>query len=532
VATLDPHHLVPSSLNGSNGEWTGDDDLAARHGQIVNLNNRGAARRGGNQYGPPGLRPVHPDNMNNNNRARNGNDRHFSLEPGEWSRHQNGAFAGVKGSFLSRVVDDNLVPKPMACSAGERHGAYNAGVMFAESTGRQVERRLVTDDMAREIRVLGDLNRDLASLSAADVADSVDNADRVSGANIRARHELEKRHNRRVCHQATMIEKQDIALIDEAIKLRQLEDSVSDAYLQARFEKEREDIKLVFRVACDPELLAAHDAKIVVDCESLKRNAKTLREINALKHDLADVLENGPQKSKFAPKIPITFETPVYYVGGRLASPYNPALMGDPRYVEAVHDVPLAAGIIFCRRQKTSTLQWIAGGLATMWKKTVSHMDPKTFSSWDKTWVAPTNHRDPYASSDGFLGTRTLLLASDRRAYRSILDDYRVLGFQCQTLFNLLNAGEDFIRDNGFTHTITKWVHPTLYQEIMKAMVGIKITVNSMDQICRDAGKNWIDMIPYTLFNDTIELACQHTAVFNHGRAQTTPRLKNGLGSL
>jgi hypothetical protein len=533
--------VLSSSLNGSNGEWTGSDDLAARHGQHNNLLNRGNARRGGNQYGPPlGARPVHPDNRRaphnfqgpTDPNAAYGNGEFPDEEPGQWGRHSNGAFASVSGSFLARVVDDINVPIPAATSAGQRHGAYNSGVIGAEGASRQGERRLVTDDMARETRVLGDINRDLSDASLLSTGVAVNEADRVSYATLRARHNQEALYTRRVHHAQKLQEKQDEAIVDEAIRVRQLEDANLMSALQAKLDLEISSLVSELSIAVDPRVLAAQDAKIRADCDSLKRNAAVLREANVLKHELAELLENGPVKAKFSLQAPTIFETPRTYVGGRLNSPFNPDYVGKAAYMEAVVNVPLAAGIVFCRRKQTSWAQYLVGGLATMWKRTVTNMDPKVFASWDKQWIAPTNHRDLYASRDGFLGTTSLLRSSDRRTYRSILADYKILGFQCQTLFNLMNAGEDFIRCNDFTHTLTKWVHPTLYQEIMCAMAGIKITVNSIDQICRDAAKNWCRFIPMTLMNDTIELACQHTAIFNHGRNQTAPKLKSGLGTM
>lgn len=77
--------VARSQLNGANGEWTGLDDLAMprrghQQGQRrANLNNRGAARRGGNNFGP---RNAGHGNAVANNLANPGQQPNPQLPPG------------------------------------------------------------------------------------------------------------------------------------------------------------------------------------------------------------------------------------------------------------------------------------------------------------------------------------------------------------------------------------------------------------------------------------------------------------------
>jgi len=500
---------------------------------VRNVQFKGSTRRGGNGFGPPsGAKPVHPDNRENAGRKK-------PDEAGSLGFHDNLTGANIDGDFSERVRNDLSVVMPDATGAGARHGAYNSGRIAADSLARQNDRRLQADDVAyaqsriRAAEVADSVAQNLmiAQKASSDIiarSAAAETADRDHAQHTRARKDRDDLLKNQRLKDQDLNHKEDLAALNLVLAERALVNQTRPAFLQAQLNAKISTLVTELQSSCSEEVMLAKDAEAAARHRFLRDNMDLLRDTALREHELNDLRENGKIKPTFSLKPLLTFVDPEEWADGRPMSSYNPAKAADANYARCVM-VELVPGILFYRRGRTSWASYLAGGLATCWKRTISVYQPNTFTNWTTTWVAPTAHRIPYRDRHNFIGSTSLLHGTDRRVYRSILDDYRFLGFRCQMLFDLMNNSEDFIRANGFTHSRAKWVHPTLYQEIMSKMVGVKMTINVIDQVARDVGKNWSDLIPQNLIQDTIALACQHTAIFNHERNMTAPKTKKAM---
>lgn len=527
------------SLNGSHGEATmwNCPPKANPHMRRNNLNNKGANRRGPNQFGPPLNQPppVHPDNRQNQQGAPNAPEK-----KSDHRFHPDGYTAGVSENLRYRVEDEKDIPLPDAVSAGMRAGLYTAGVAIGENVpladGARTARSInsATDKVAadritfqndrvkRRQKQLDDhqhtLNDTREELRLLPLKDAI--ADRRE-ARALAR-DQPRQHSlmtRRINEKAAMAEVDRLAAENKLISEGTLEHS--NILLNKLLASSYAELEL----ALDPRLQELKDLQIAKEEADYKRNLPKLLKIEEAKYKLNAALEGGKAKdtSRLTKAIEFVMSPTEHrnrfilktHSPGTIFPRLNKELLDDRRYMDVV-DTRLIPGILFVVQGKQTWKQYLGGGLLTHWKRTV-----KGFAISDdcaegsERWVSPTYATNTYPDWQNFHGRTSVTTRADRRMHRSILQDYKFLGMEVQSFFNILNGTKNWITKGGYTHTRCTHVHPALYQQCMLAATGNRITGNYVNALKRDFKSEWLRYIDVTLFEDTILLAAQNVAILN-----------------
>lgn len=550
--------LVASQLSGANGEWTGSDDVddkpkakASGHvqgGKKANYINQGNAHRGGNGYGPPpGLpAPVHPDNKDNppKQAVKAKKAPPPPEDSAEFAFHANGKTAGIKGALQVRVAD-RLLPADHVFRAGAAAGTYTGGKEHAEKTHawnvRQLTSDLRNEENASTLRLeegLAEVKEELNFARLRDqnyfrhLADTQDIQTEV------ARHEQLGPIRRERRQEAV----QQVLNMGVAHRHNKLEESRTNRVI--RFEqfihdernhvaRKRGELRMELELALDPLVQDANDRLVKEQAAAYRRQLKDRIALANDEFKVGQAKEGGQLKDTSRLTPPINFITNPRT--GRVGTTWddyvlpklNEGKLGDAKYMAAV-DQNLVPGMLLVKRRKITFWDWVGNGLVGAWKSVVKHqVGPGRAVNFS---IDPGNATRLYQDPNRFLGDLDLLKRDDRRICRSILSDYRFLGMESAYIHRILTNSEGFLYTGGFTHTQPVLVHPSLYQLVLTHAIGSSITKNMLASVARLFSDTWATYIDMTTYNDTINLACQHAAIFNFQRNTTLLKMDDVLG--
>lgn len=572
---------VASQLSGSHGEWTQSDDVdngnSRGHQQGPrrdNLNNRGAKRHGGGKgggrgFGPKGPKPVHPCNRVPVARCPDqesappvivepGEDPEGLVpwvdpppqgetpEPGAAQFHANGAGAAVAGSLVERVRQDRTIPLADVADAGRRLGEYAArkhqrelqvadenAELLDHASSREALREVLRRDLYHQQSLAHTLTHERAKMDL-DVVRAATRAAADVAYLDRTRRAFDEEEHREQARSTAAEHRRRLAYRDMHRLKREMAEEDCDVAFEGRRAKLIQTLRAELAELTDPEAIRLHDAKIRAEVERYRRLLPALLEIAHAENALSEARESGKVKDKTLFDVPPDFvRNPRHELEAdpvkRARMPWiNPSTVGDQNFRHV--DVDLVPGVLFTRHKRPGWKDWVLGGLALGWKKTINVRRPDgTFGHRN---VDPTNARVLFDDAGQYHGQLSLLASDDRRVCRDILNDYRVLGMQSGSLQAILSSGEGFIVEQKFTHAQPVLVHPTLYKQVTLAATGVSITKNQAAAFVREFKKPWLNYIQVSLFHDTINLACQHAQIYNFHRNRTIARTDDVLGDM
>lgn len=113
-------------------------------------------------------------------------------------------------------------------------------------------------------------------------------------------------------------------------------------------------------------------------------------------------------------------------------------------------------------------------------------------------------------ADDKFLDEPKFLSKYDPKNYTRINSNYKIFGFECDMIRNLFED-ENWLTMNGFNAYNNVVVHPFLLQQAFSLGIGCSSDVTNFNAAIRDLKVRWIEMLPPDTFHDTVSVAFQMT---------------------
>lgn len=456
--------VIAGQLNGSNGEWTGLDDLAdrVRRNREANTNkyrkNPGAGGRNV-KFGPPELPPPQRDRPPD---MRGDPDECL----GKVVFKQSGStYSEVNG--LKHAPHDARLTDFEIAEAGRALEKYNVAQerLFSANLPDHlvaVDTRESLRDAKLTRRVLDDHNRELFSMN-------------LKSGNLYRSAEL------------------GAAVTTELTRLG---------------------------VECDQLVLAGRIQEIQTKEFLLKTTYDSRINIARMEYNIAQELENGPTISK---SLPVKLRKYLQYVptpGGNVVLSgvdlgHNYARVAEDATLQQQFELsqPLVQVPYFLKNRPRSFLNWFLAGLLSPF-----------YRQRNQSWLDGEHSMSFYPELLDLQDAR-LNAAVDNNKIKSLLSNFRFLGFESETVRSLYTNGLGFFEVRGFTSWTTVLVHPVVVQAARRKCVGKLVCPEWVIQVEKDL--DWYnDLLPEDVVAASIRVGCQQMDAIGYLRSMGFAKAK------
>ena len=252
--------------------------------------------------------------------------------------------------------------------------------------------------------------------------------------------------------------------------------------------------------------------------ESLRQKMIHLRRTEVYRNEIArmlftedDIRQNGPKAKKSVIRDKIVYLSHGGPGSGMLC-PTNVALDMETRerYGLRLIQVPL-----FYNEPAQSWGRWIS---RILMKPFYSRYSTNEVDRYCLEQDLDAEHAIPfYEKDDPFYGNRHLNKCFDLSKKKSLLGNFRFLGFEANFIRVLFLSSNDFFVRNNFNCYRSVYVHPGVYSCAHTIAIGKKVTDVLVNQIVCDL-KEWLEYIPSDVLVDSVAAACQAADVINSSK--------------